>query len=152
MADTMRGHRRPAVLIAVAVAVAVAVVVVIAVVGWWALNRGTPQRQSVALDTRTVQAGPVEIRMTPETLDASGAVFRLEFNTHSGALDLDPATAAHLRVNGQSVTGGNWSGPGPGGHHRAGDLRFANPVPPHAAVELRVAGLPQDAVGTWTSP
>lgn len=143
--DTIRGHRRPVLFIALAV-------VVIAVAGWWMLGRGTGDTRPATLDTRTVQAGPVGVRMTPETLDASGAVFRLEFDTHSGALDLDPASAAQLHVNGQSVPGGTWTGPGPGGHHRAGTLRFTTPVPPHAAVELRVTGLPQDATGSWTSP
>jgi len=141
--DTAR--RRPLLLIAAAV-------VVIAAAGWWTLGRGTTPSQPTPLATRTVQAGPVEVRMTPETLDASGAVFRLEFNTHSGALHLDPATAARLRVNGQGVPAGSWTGPGPGGHHRDGTLRFATPVPPRATVELRITGLPQDVSTTWTAP
>ncbi|MFD8495799.1 hypothetical protein [Amycolatopsis sp. NPDC059657] len=126
-----------------------AVLLVAAAATWWAVTRTST---TPGLEPRTVQAGAVEVRMTPLTLDTTGAAFRVEFTTHSGALDLDPATASQLRVNDQTIQGGTWSGPGPGGHHRDGTLRFTTTVPSGAGVELRITGLPQDAIGTWTAP
>jgi hypothetical protein len=37
-------------------------------------------------------------------------------------------------------------------HHREGMLGFAAAVPAGAGIELRITGLPGDAVGTWTAP
>ncbi|GAA3857434.1 hypothetical protein [Amycolatopsis tucumanensis] len=106
----------------------------------------------MGLGTRTVQAGSVEVRMTALALDRSGATFRMQFDTHSGSLDLDPAATAQLRVNGQPVAGATWDGAGPGGHHREGTLRFPDPVPAGAGVELRLTGLSQDVTSSWTAP
>lgn len=131
---------------------AAAIVLVGAAVAWWAVARTTSGENAPGLETRMVQAGTVEVRMTPLTLNTTGAAFRVEFTTHSGALDVDPATASQLRVNGQTSTGGTWSGPGPGGHHRDGTLRFTNAIPAGAGIELRITGLPQDAIGSWTAP
>jgi len=133
------------------VLIAVAVLIVGAGMAWWALGRGTTGT-SAGLGTRTVQAGTVEVRMTALTLDATGAVFRVEFTTHTGSVDLDPATASQLRVNDHTVQGATWTGSGPGGHHRDGTLRFTTTVPAGAGVELRITGLPQDTVGTWSAP
>jgi predicted small integral membrane protein len=129
------------------VVVVIAVVVLGAVV--WSVTRSgsTP----AGLGTRTAQAGEVEVTMTALTLDRSGAVFEIVFDTHTVELGLDPAMAV-LTVNGTQAVGSAWDGSGPGGHHREGTLRFTTPVPSGAAVELRVTGLPQDAVGTWTAP
>jgi hypothetical protein len=132
----------------VAVIVAVALVVVGAI-AWW-LSR--PEPSAADLGTRTVQAGDVEVTMSALALDRSGAAFRLEFDTHTVELALDPAASARLTVNGSQVDGASWDGQGPGGHHREGTLRFTTPVPAGAAVELRVTGLPQDAIGTWSAP
>jgi hypothetical protein len=66
-------------------------------------------------------------------------------------LDLDPA-AAQLRLDGDLADPGSWSGDAPGGHHRSGTLSFATPVASGATVELRIAGLPEDAVATWIAP
>ncbi|MCP2247352.1 hypothetical protein [Lentzea aerocolonigenes] len=132
----------------VAVVVAVALVV-LGVVAWF-LTRPEPSRAE--LGSRTVQAGGVEVAMTALTLDGSGATFRIKFDTHTVDLGLDPATTARLTVNGTSVNGARWDGQSPGGHHREGTLSFATPVPAGAAVELRITGLPQDAVGSWSAP
>lgn len=110
--------------------VAVSALAVIGAIGWW-LSR--PDDTTVAgLPTRTVQAGPVEVIMTP--------------------LALDMASAARLRVNDNTIDGARWDGQGPGGHHREGALRFSPPIPPGASVELHITGLPVDARGSWTAP
>ena len=143
---TFASRRRRTVLL-----LALAVLLVGAGVTWWALTRDTGS-STPGLEARTRQVGTVEVRMTPLTLDTTGAVFRVEFTTHTGSLDLDPGAAAHLRVNGQDAPSGTWNGPGPGGHHRGGTLRFATAVPTGAGVELRITGLAQDATGTWSAP
>ena len=132
--------------------VAVIVVVALGVVGaiaWW-LSR--PEPGSADLGTRTVQAGGVEVTMSALALDRSGAAFRLVFDTHTVELALDPAASARLTVNDSQVDGASWDGQGPGGHHREGTVRFTTAIPAGAAVELRITGLPQDAIGTWSAP
>jgi predicted small integral membrane protein len=130
-----------------AVVVAIALVV-LGVVAWSLTRSGSTPAD---LGTRTAQAGEVEVTMTALTLDRSGAVFKIMFDTHTVELGLDPATAV-MTVNGTQAAGAAWDGSGPGGHHREGTLRFTTPVPLGAAVELRITGLPQDAIGTWTAP
>lgn len=100
---------------------------------------------------RTVQAGAVEVTLTPLTLDTSGAVFRVTLDTHSVPLDLDMAASARLRINDTTANAASWDGSAPGGHHREGTLRFTTPVPTGATVELRITGLPVDAVASWTA-
>ncbi|MDX8143230.1 hypothetical protein SK854_13970 [Lentzea sp. BCCO 10_0061] len=129
--------------------IAVAALVVVGAIAWW-LSR--PEPGPADLGTRTVQAGAVEVTMTALTLDRSGAAFELKFDTHTVELALDPAASARLTVNGRQVEGASWDGQGPGGHHREGTLRFTTPVPAGAAIELRVTGFPQDAIGTWSAP
>jgi hypothetical protein len=107
---------------------------------------------SPGLPERTVQAGAVDVTLTPLTLDTSGAVFRVTLDTHSVPLDLDMATSARLRVNDTTTDKASWDGSGPSGHHREGTLRFTTPVPTGATVELRITGLPVDATATWTAP
>ncbi|MGW5723398.1 hypothetical protein ACWEVP_45030 [Amycolatopsis sp. NPDC003865] len=142
--STLTPHRRRTIIL-----LTLAALLAGAAATWWAVTRTST---TPGLETRTVQAGTVEVRMTPLTLDTTGAAFRVEFTTHSGALDLDPAAASQLRVDGRLTPAGTWSGPGPGGHHRDGTLRFITTVPSGAGVELRITGLPQDVAGTWTAP
>jgi len=100
--------------------------------------------------TRTVQAGEVKVAMTPQSLDPDGARIRVAFDTHTGSLDLDPATASQLHVNGTPAAPGTWDGPAAGGHHRAGTLTFGTPIAAGATVELRITGLSTDVAATWT--
>jgi hypothetical protein len=130
--------------------IAVIGLVVIAAVAWW-LSRSDDTAAS-GLPARVVQAGAVEVTMTPLTLDASGAVFRIELDSHSVELDLDIAASAQLQINGSTAGGATWEGQGPGGHHREGTLRFTTPVPPSAGVELRITGLPTEPIGSWDAP
>lgn len=124
--------------------------VALAVIAYMLLRPDTTTASS--LPERKVQAGAVEVTLTPLTLDSSGAAFRVELETHSVPLDLDMAAAARMRVNDTIVSGASWDGSGPGGHHREGTLRFTTPVPTGATVELRITGRPVDALGTWTAP
>lgn len=130
-----------------------AALVLAAVLGWVVLAR-TNSLESTGFGTRTTQVGSIQVNMTALTLNSSGADFRIEFTTHSGSLDVDPVTATRLVLNGNpATTTATWDGPGPGGHHRSGTLHFPTPVPPGAAVELRLTGLPEgDAIGSWTAP
>lgn len=141
-AELRRRRRLTAAVFALAFAVTV----------WIVLSRGTGTDQS-DLGSRTATVGAVDVHMTAVSLGADGARFRVEFDTHTVDLDVDLPAAAELRVNGQpSGETGLWEGDGPGGHHRAGTLRFDTEVPPGATVELRITGLPRDAVGTWAAP
>ena len=141
-------------ILAVAAAVAL---VALAVIGYM-LTR--PDTTTTAPDTttapglpeRTVQAGAVEVSLTPLTLDTTGAVFRVVLDTHSVPLDLDMAASARLRVNNTTTDQASWDGSGPGGHHREGTLRFTTPVPTGATVELRITDLPVEATASWTAP
>jgi hypothetical protein len=132
------------------VVAAVTALVALAAVAWW-LSRPDDTATS-GLPERTVQAGEVEVTMTPLTLDTSGAVFQVTLDTHSVPLDQDVASAARLRVNDTTAAVANWDGPGPGGHHREGTLRFTTPIPAGATVELRITSLPTDAIASWTAP
>ncbi len=50
--------------------------------------------------------------------------FSISMDTHSVALDFDPAQISTLIVDGKEVKATSWDGPGPGGHHRSGTLTF----------------------------
>lgn len=146
---TTTTSRRTLAVVAVIVVVALAVVA-LAAVAWWPPR--PDDTTASGFTERTAQAGAVEVTMTPITLDASGAVFQLTLDTHTVPLDLDMATAAQLRVNDRVTDGAGWDGQGPGGHHREGTLRFSAPVPAGASVELRITGLPTDAIASWATP
>ncbi len=128
--------------------VTTAALVVLAGIAWWV----TRSDDASGLPVRSVQAGAVEVTLTPLTLDTSGAVFRVELDTHTVPLDLDMAASARLRVNDSTADGARWNGQGPGGHHREGTLRFIVPVPAGANVELRITGLPTDVIASWSAP
>ena len=131
---------------------AVTVVALAAMAGivWWVSRSYDPAASG--LPVRTVQAGAVEVSVTPLTLDTSGVVFRVKLDTHTVPLGLDMAASARLRVNDTPADGASWDGQGPGGHHREGTLRFVVAVPAGASVELRIAGLPTDAIASWNAP
>lgn len=146
MAQLTTSRRRTMLLVALTALLA------IGLIGWWTLQSRANTATPLGMEAQTVQAGPVEARMTPLTVDRSGAVFALVLDTHTVPLDLDLPGAAQLRINGDLAGAPKWDGPGPGGHHREGTLWFTTPIPPGATVELRITGLPQDATATWTAP
>ena len=114
-------------------------------------HRPSAPRVSTALGTRTVQAGPVTVKIQPRKLDAKGATFKISFDTHSAELNQDMPKQAHLTVGGAAWPVATWSGDGPGGHHREGELRFAAPggATGTGTTVLSIDGLPQPVTATW---
>jgi hypothetical protein len=100
--------------------------------------------------TRTVEAGGVQVTATLECLEEAGATIHLALDTHTGALDVDLAVAT-LTVDGAAWPLAGWDGDPPGGHHRAGTLRFDAAGPPAGAVRLDLDGLPASVSVTWSS-
>lgn len=103
-----------------------------------------------ALETTTVEAGAVTVKIDPVRLDASGAEFKVSFDTHSVELSLDVARSSTLTVGAGQWSGASWSGDGPSGHHREGTLRFASGGPAQGDVVLTIGGLPAPVTATWT--
>lgn len=114
-------------------------------------SSSTPTTQS-GLDARKVVLGGLEIIAKPTQVDASGAVFDIAFDTHTGAPEIDVAANASLTVKGVTWTSPAWSGDGPGGHHRAGTLRFTPAGPATGQVLLTITGLPGPVSATWELP
>ncbi len=134
-------------------AAAVAVLAVVAIVALVASRDGGDSSTAAgrpALATRTVQAGKVTVKVEPRRLTADGATFHIAFDTHAVALDFDVAEQAKLVVGTTTWTTAAWSGDGPGGHHREGDLRFRATGPATGVATLTLGGLPEPATTTWT--
>lgn len=100
------------------------------------------------LATRTVSAGEVDVTIEPDRIDADGAVFTITLDTHSVELSAD-LTRATLVVGGRDWPVEGWSGDGPGGHHRSGELRFTSGGPASGTVVLTVPDLPEPAEAAW---
>ena len=101
------------------------------------------------LPARTIDAGEVTVKIQPRQLDAKGAVFEIVFDTHSADLDQDLVRQTRLTVDGISWPVAAWSGDGPGGHHREGNLRFRTGGPPTGRATLSIDGLPKPVTATW---
>ena len=95
------------------------------------------------LDAQVNREGPVQVRVKPRSLatDAKVWEFEVAFNTHSVAIDGDPAKFSVLvDTSGKSHTAIAWQGDPPGGHHRRGVLQF-KPLANEKAVELHINGV-----------
>ena len=101
------------------------------------------------LPARTLAAGAVEVTITPTRLDTTGATFSIVLDTHSADLSVDLATFAVLTVGGTKWTVQGWTGDGPGGHHRSGELKFSAQRRPQGTAVLAIAGLPEPVEATW---
>ena len=101
------------------------------------------------LATRDVKAGSVTVKVQPIQFDAGGAVFKVSFDTHSVDLDQDLNSQPRLTVSGIAWPIVGWSGDGPGGHHRAGELRFTAVGTPTGSASLSIEGLPGPVIATW---
>lgn len=108
---------------------------------------GTP-----SLASQNAKAGPVEVKVTPRAVSATGARFAIELDNHEIDLTGDYARASSLTVNGTAWTNARWAGDGPGGHHRSGTLSFDAAGPASGPVELRLGGLPTAVTLRWTMP
>ena len=132
------------------------VVVLLAVLGTsaWLTWRDTGSSTNLAesatsLPDRTVEAGPVTVKVQLRQLDAVGAVFKITFDTHSVQLDQDLSRAARLVVGATVWPVASWSGDGTGGHHREGELRFTPAGPVTGSATLTIDGLPALVTATW---
>lgn len=92
---------------------------------------------------------PVLIKVTPIQLgkDDDPWKFNVEFTTHSGSLDQDPAKASLIIDDtGKEYSATAWEGVAPGGHHVSGTLTFKAIIPLPKFVELKikdVGGIPE---------
>ena len=110
---------------------------------------GEPAATSVTgLETRTVGAGEIDIKIEPRQLDDRGAVFAITLDTHSVELAMDLA-AAELSVGDTSWPVAGWDGDGPGGHHREGDLRFDAAGAAVGTARLTLPGFSEPVEVTW---
>ncbi len=100
------------------------------------------------LETRSVAAGEVDIEIEPRQLDDQGAVFAITLDTHAVDLSAD-LTRAALEVGGVTWPVEAWSGDGPGGHHREGDLRFDAGGAARGTARLALPGFPEPVEVTW---
>lgn len=115
---------------------------------------GPAVASAAGLDTKTISAGPVEVRVTPRRMDSTRAVFALDLDNHQVELTGDYTAGTTLTVTNQRWDTAAWDGDGPGGHHRTGTLTFrptaagASQVP-SGAVVLRIGGLPAPVELRW---
>jgi hypothetical protein len=102
-----------------------------------------------ALAAQTAAVGAVTVEVEPARLDAGGAEFRVTFDTHSVALDMDMTAVTRLEVDGVAWPFLGWSGDGPGGHHRQGQLSFRSGGPATGSAHLTIVGLPGPVDMVW---
>lgn len=103
---------------------------------------------SSGLEIRTLAAGEVDVKIEPLQIDNSGAAFEITLDTHAVELDAD-LTRATLDVGGRSWPVDAWSGDGPGGHHREGELRFDAAGAATGTATLRIPELPEPVEASW---
>lgn len=148
----MNRHTARRALLLVVLATAVAVV---AFAGWRLASSGSvapAQASSPGLAARVIDAGAVQVTVTPASMGSTGVTVNVVLDTHSGSLDIDPATQATATVNGLDAGRPTWRGPGPGGHHIEGSLEFTTPIAAGSTIVLTLTGLPQPVQATWTAP
>lgn len=110
----------------------------------------SPEARS-GLETRTIAAGEVEVEIEPVRVDDEGAVFAVTMDTHSVELSADMELAT-LTVDGTEWPGATWSGDGPEGHHREGELTFVAAGTPSGTMVLTIRGLPEPVEAAWALP
>lgn len=137
--------RRSLILAALGVIVVAAAVAVFAVVG--REHDPTLVREG-GLEARTVSSGEVDIKIEPRQLDDQQAVFAITLDTHSVELSADLSRAT-LEVDGITWPVEEWSGDGPGGHHREGELRFASSGTAIGTARLAFRDFPEPVEVTW---
>ena len=149
-ASSIRGHgRRWRAVVAPTVAFVAAAGLVLTLVGCTSATRSDNGPAATSLADRTVEAGSVTIKLQPRQLDADGAAFKISFDTHEVELDQDMVRQARLVVGETPWPVVTWSGDGPGGHHREGELRFTAAGPAAGIATLIIEGLPEPVSATW---
>jgi hypothetical protein len=92
-------------------------------------------------ETRTSSAAGVTVKVTPKDVAPGSAtwVFAVVLDTHSGELSDDLVkSSALLDARGGRQAPLAWEGAPPGGHHRAGVLRFKGLGPAPGTFELQI--------------
>lgn len=107
------------------------------------------------LAARTSNAAGVMVKVTPKDVAAGSPTwaFEIVLDTHSGDLSDDlVGNSVLLDAKGARQAPLAWEGAGPGGHHRAGVLRFKAPMPTPEAIELQIRRPGESAVRSfrWT--
>lgn len=105
-------------------------------------------------ETKTDDRPPVTIKATPIELgkDAKTWKFQITLDTHSGSLDQDLTQLISLSDDkGNAYQPIAWEGPGPGGHHREGILKFApmSPLPQLLTLKINAIGGIPERIFTW---
>lgn len=77
------------------------------------------------------------VKVTPRSLSGVEGEFAVVLDTHEDLKD-DLQKSAVLLVDGIELQPTAWRGPGAGGHHRKGLLRFPAPAAAAGALELRI--------------
>lgn len=103
---------------------------------------------TLGLEAQEVSAGEVDVTIEPVQLDDRGAAFRIVLDTHAVDLTAD-LTHVTLDVGGTPWSVEAWSGDGPGGHHREGELRFESAGPATGTAILTIPELPEPVEATW---
>lgn len=107
------------------------------------------------LSSRRNDAGRVVVDVAPLTLSGDAWEFEVAFNTHSVNLGFDVTEVSVLRCDqGQEYTPTVWEGPGPGGHHRSGVLKFAALDHSTSSVEIVIRDVAEvpERVFRWDVP
>ena len=105
--------------------------------------------QAAGLAERTVKAGEVDVKIEPTQLDTDGATFKIVLDTHAVELSMDIARSARLEVGDTAWDVAGWTGDGPGGHHREGELRFTASGPARGTARLTLSGFPGPVAASW---
>jgi len=105
-----------------------------------------------ALPAQESYEGRVMVEVTPlEVLPGQPWRFEVQLNTHSVALGHDiAASTVLLAADGTELPPLQWTGDGPGGHHRSGVLVFAAPDPAPETIILKMRGVAaEERISTW---
>ncbi len=138
-------RRRLIVLAVVVVVVAAGGMLAGSLVG----NDNESQRsQTSGLETHRLTVDGVDIEITPLQLDDQMGVFAIILDTHKVDLSAD-LTRSTLDVNGVVRPVEAWSGDGPGGHHREGELRFKSGQRPTGTVRLTLSDFAKPIEVIW---
>jgi len=117
------------------------------------LGTGTgPAHADSPLQPRESNEGRVMVEVTPlEVTPGQAWRFEISLNTHSVALAHDMvASTVLLAADGSELPAAEWTGDGPGGHHRSGVLIFAAPDPAPESITLKIRGVAAaERVFTW---
>ncbi|MGE5262146.1 MAG: hypothetical protein ACM3S0_02085 [Acidobacteriota bacterium] len=111
---------------------------------------------TAAFEPQSNAGGSVTVDVKPTTLMVGEpVVFDVAMNTHSVDLADDLTKISILRDDaGREYKATAWDGPGGGGHHREGSLKFAALTTKPKYVELVIKGLAQvpERVFKWDLP